>query len=291
MPNVNTSVDDLLLKSDRRFEFTIGSNKPVQLAADPVLTELNDSDNSDVCAESLSISGSKEKKEQKSANRSTDCSTSHNKSHFVPIVDFVGRFESITVKPNEMIKDFKTKFAKINDDVKKIVLESDSSPLTEQVTQVHSTVIPEVGSQLKPNCEPYVPTGSLERASTSSISSLSNCDAKPFDPKKFHDKVCCYTCGRPGHIARHCLHRPTEFFYGRNEKVTPKMAELQFVPDHNMLAYLGDPPEKHVTFNSMVDGLILAQSNKPSWTIHLSSPLSSMTSGTASLRKRTPIGT
>ncbi|KAD7116764.1 hypothetical protein E3N88_04032 [Mikania micrantha] len=24
------------------------------------------------------------------------------------------------------------------------------------------------------------------------------------------------------HIARHCLHRPTEFFYGKNQKVTPK---------------------------------------------------------------------
>ncbi|KAL8229696.1 hypothetical protein R6Q57_014596 [Mikania cordata] len=30
MSNINTSVDELLLKLDRRFEFTTGSNKPVQ---------------------------------------------------------------------------------------------------------------------------------------------------------------------------------------------------------------------------------------------------------------------
>ncbi|KAL8255020.1 hypothetical protein R6Q59_033241 [Mikania micrantha] len=36
------------------------------------------------------------------------------------------------------------------------------------------------------------------------------------------------------------------------------MAELSFVQDHNMSAYLGDPPEKHWMFKSMVDGLILS---------------------------------
>ncbi|KAD4586040.1 hypothetical protein E3N88_23641 [Mikania micrantha] len=44
----------------------------------------------------------------------------------------------------------------------------------------------------------------------------------PFDPIEFHQKVCCYACGKPGHIARHCLHRPTEFFCWKNQKVTPK---------------------------------------------------------------------
>ena len=32
----------------------------------------------------------------------------------------------------------------------------------------------------------------------------------------------CYACGKPGHVARHCLHRPTDFHYGKNQKVTPK---------------------------------------------------------------------
>ncbi|KAL8205620.1 hypothetical protein R6Q57_009171 [Mikania cordata] len=45
------------------------------------------------------------------------------------------------------------------------------------------------------------------QASTSSSFGQSDCDIKP--------------CGRPGHIARHCLHRPTKFFYGKNQKVTP----------------------------------------------------------------------
>ncbi|KAL8228375.1 hypothetical protein R6Q57_015959 [Mikania cordata] len=110
MPNINTSVHDLLLKSDRRFDFTVGSNKPMHLTADPVVTYLDDSNSSKVCAESVSVSGSK----------------------------------------------------------------------------------------LNPNSEPYVLNGSLEQAFTSSIS------------------------GRPCHIARHFLHRPTEFFYGKNQKVKPK---------------------------------------------------------------------
>ncbi|KAL8216065.1 hypothetical protein R6Q57_022902 [Mikania cordata] len=83
----------------------------------------------------------REKREERSTSRRKNCSTSHSKSHFVPIVN-----------------------------------------------QTHSTVTPEAGSKLNPNCEPYVPTGSLERASSSSISSLSDYDIKPFDPKEFHDK-------------------------------------------------------------------------------------------------------
>ncbi|KAL8216002.1 hypothetical protein R6Q57_022839 [Mikania cordata] len=109
-------------KSDRNFEFTTSCNKPASLTADPVLTDLNNSDNSEVCAESL------------------------------------------------------------------IVTEPDSSPLSEQVNKADSTITPEAVSKLNPNCEPYILTGSLEQASTSSFSGLSDCDVKPFDPKEFHDK-------------------------------------------------------------------------------------------------------
>ncbi|KAD3337421.1 hypothetical protein E3N88_32941 [Mikania micrantha] len=40
-----------------------------------------------------------------------------------------------------------------------------------------------------------------------------------------------------------------------------QMADLRFVPDHNMSAYLGDPPQKHSEFKSMIDGLILSPVN------------------------------
>ncbi|KAL8226607.1 hypothetical protein R6Q57_016439 [Mikania cordata] len=105
-------------KANRRFEFTTGSSKLVPLSADPVMTDLNNSDDSEVCAENLSVSGRREKEEERSASRSTYCSTSSSKSHFVLKVDFVGRFETIKIKKNEMFKDFKTKFVKINDDIK-----------------------------------------------------------------------------------------------------------------------------------------------------------------------------
>ena len=39
------------------------------------------------------------------------------------------------------------------------------------------------------------------------------------------------------------------------------MDDLHFVPDHNMTAFLGDPPEKHSEFRSMVAGLILSPVN------------------------------
>ncbi|KAD6796339.1 hypothetical protein E3N88_07235 [Mikania micrantha] len=39
------------------------------------------------------------------------------------------------------------------------------------------------------------------------------------------------------------------------------MADLRFVPDHNISAYLGDPPQKHSEFKSLIDGLILSPVN------------------------------
>ncbi|KAD5960631.1 hypothetical protein E3N88_12103 [Mikania micrantha] len=39
------------------------------------------------------------------------------------------------------------------------------------------------------------------------------------------------------------------------------MADLRFVHDHNMTAFLGEPPAKHSEFKSMVDGLILSPIN------------------------------
>ncbi|KAL8229308.1 hypothetical protein R6Q57_014208 [Mikania cordata] len=155
MPNINTSVDDLLLKSDRRCDFTNGSSKQVPLTADPIETGPNISDDSEVCADSL------------------------------------------------------------ND------TESISSSLHQEY-RGHSTTTKEAGSKLNPNCEPFVPIGSLEQASTSTSSGYGDCDVKPFNPKEFQEKLCCFACGRPGHISRNCLHRPTEFFYGKNQKVTPK---------------------------------------------------------------------
>ncbi|KAL8204427.1 hypothetical protein R6Q57_010050 [Mikania cordata] len=147
---------------------------------------------------------------------STNCSTSTSQLSFVPKTDFVEKFDEIKIKPNDMLKGFE-KTCAINH-VSKLT----SSPLTKQAAPAYSTVTKEAGSQLNPNCEPYVPTGSLEQVSSSLSSAQSNCDVKPFDPIEFHQKVCCYVCGRPGHIARNCLHRPTEFFYGKNQKVTPK---------------------------------------------------------------------
>ncbi|KAL8214152.1 hypothetical protein R6Q57_003601 [Mikania cordata] len=57
MPNINTSVDDMLLKSNRRFDFTTGSSKPIPLTTDPIETSPNISDVSEVCAESLNETG------------------------------------------------------------------------------------------------------------------------------------------------------------------------------------------------------------------------------------------
>ncbi|KAL8217987.1 hypothetical protein R6Q57_021360 [Mikania cordata] len=55
------------------------------------------------------------------------------------------------------------------------VLESVSSSL-KRVNRAHSTINKEADSKLKPNCEPFVPTGSLEQASTSTSSGHGNRD-------------------------------------------------------------------------------------------------------------------
>ncbi|KAD6796331.1 hypothetical protein E3N88_07227 [Mikania micrantha] len=99
-------------------EFTTGSNKPVSLTVDPILSDLKHSDDSKVYVEGLSVSGQSEKKEERSAGRSTYCLVSSNNSQFsVPKVDFVGKFETICIKPNEMIKKFWTQFVKTDMDV------------------------------------------------------------------------------------------------------------------------------------------------------------------------------
>ncbi|KAL8205682.1 hypothetical protein R6Q57_009233 [Mikania cordata] len=98
MPRINTSVDDLILKSDRGHEFTTGSNEQVSLTIDPDLTNMNCSDDS-----------KDEDKEEISARKSTDCSVVFNKSKFsIPKIDYVGKFETISIKPSEMIKKFNT---------------------------------------------------------------------------------------------------------------------------------------------------------------------------------------
>ncbi|KAL8199610.1 hypothetical protein R6Q57_013178, partial [Mikania cordata] len=37
-----------------------------------------------------------------------------------------------------------------------------------KVTKAHSTITSKMGSKLNANCEPYIPTGSLEQVTTSS---------------------------------------------------------------------------------------------------------------------------
>ncbi|KAL8218055.1 hypothetical protein R6Q57_021428 [Mikania cordata] len=137
MPKINKSVDDLLLKSDRSYEFTTSSNKPVSLTLDPILSDLNHSDDFEVCAEGLSVSGQSKEEEKRSARRRTNCSVSSNKSQFsIPKVRFVGKFETITVKLNEMIKNFRTKFVKTDLDIQSnCVLKSNAFPLTEKWEQ------------------------------------------------------------------------------------------------------------------------------------------------------------
>ncbi|KAL8211335.1 hypothetical protein R6Q57_005772 [Mikania cordata] len=163
MPRVNTSYDELVSKSDLAHEFPI---VPVQLT---VAVLSNISDDSEICAEKLSVTGSEEKEEERSAGRSTNRSTSSYSSYFVPKIDFVGKFDEIKIKTNEMLKHFKKTFAK------NCTSRLNSSPLTEQAAPGSSTVTKETSSQLNPNCEPYVPTVSLEQVYTKSDSDHFHC--------------------------------------------------------------------------------------------------------------------
>ncbi|KAL8200142.1 hypothetical protein R6Q57_011481 [Mikania cordata] len=84
---------------------------------DPILCD--NYDDSEVCVEDLSVSGKSKEYDETSTGRSTDCSVSSNKSQLsVPKVDFVGKFGTVDIKPNDMIKSYRTKFVKTGDDVK-----------------------------------------------------------------------------------------------------------------------------------------------------------------------------
>ncbi|KAL8217988.1 hypothetical protein R6Q57_021361, partial [Mikania cordata] len=172
----------VLLKSDRRYDFATGSSKPVPLTANPVETDLNISDDSEACADSLNDTGLRGKNEERSVGRSIDCSTSFRTSSFIPKTDFVGRYYEIKIKPNEIFKNFNSTFGK-ND----VILETISSSL-HQVNRALFTITKKAGSKLNPNCEPFVPTRSLEQVSTSTSSGHADCDVKSFDPKEFHEK-------------------------------------------------------------------------------------------------------
>ncbi|KAL8224230.1 hypothetical protein R6Q57_019705 [Mikania cordata] len=198
MPRSNTSVDDLVLQSNHALEFP---SKLVSLTVDPMFV----SDDSE--------------EEEITVGRSADYSTSSSKSQFVPNTDFIGCFGTIKMRPNEMFKNFKTTFITIGDDVKnKYVLESGSSPL-KQVNRAHSTITKEAGSKLIPNCEPYVPTRSLEQDSTSTSLGQGDCDVKPFDPKDFHDKTDWPSCLDSGQAL---LVISALRFQNPNQKITPK---------------------------------------------------------------------
>ncbi|KAL8214138.1 hypothetical protein R6Q57_003587 [Mikania cordata] len=154
MPNINTSVDDLLLKSDRRCDFSTGTNKLVSLTADAIETSPNISDDSEMCADSLNKTGVRGKIEERSARRGTYCSTSFGTSSFISNTDFVGKVDEFKIKTNEMSKNFKSTFVKKN-----VILETISSCLHHEY-KGHSTVTKEACSKLNPYCEPFVPTRS-----------------------------------------------------------------------------------------------------------------------------------
>ncbi|KAL8209050.1 hypothetical protein R6Q57_008462, partial [Mikania cordata] len=61
-------------------------------------------------------------------------------------------------------------------------------PKTDFENRVHSTITKEAGSKLNPISEPFVPTWSLEHASSNTSSSHGDRDVKPFDPIEFHEK-------------------------------------------------------------------------------------------------------
>ncbi|KAL8224194.1 hypothetical protein R6Q57_019669 [Mikania cordata] len=94
MPNINTFVDHLLLKSNRRCDFNTGSDKPVSLTIDPIETGPNISDDSEMCADSLNKTGVRGKIEERSARRSTDCSISFGTSSCISNTDFVRKGHS-----------------------------------------------------------------------------------------------------------------------------------------------------------------------------------------------------
>ncbi|KAL8226099.1 hypothetical protein R6Q57_018656 [Mikania cordata] len=118
MPNINTFVH-------------------VSLTIDPIETGPNISDDSKVCADSLNKTGVRGKIEERSAGRSTDCSTSFGTSSFISNTDFVEKVDEFKIKTNEMSKNFNSTFVK-ND----VILESISSCLHHEY-KGHSTVTKE----------------------------------------------------------------------------------------------------------------------------------------------------
>ncbi|KAL8217913.1 hypothetical protein R6Q57_021286 [Mikania cordata] len=155
---------------------------------------MNCFDDSEICAEKLSSSGQVDEKEERSARKSTHCYVVLNKSNFsVPKIDYIGKFETVNIKRNKMVQNFKTKFVKTYVDAKyNCVLKKCCSKIHEN--KLHSTITKVTGPNLNPNCEPYVPNELMEQVSPSSAPSSSDCDkvtpkAKPISKPKRIEKL------------------------------------------------------------------------------------------------------
>ncbi|KAL8211273.1 hypothetical protein R6Q57_005710 [Mikania cordata] len=88
---------------------------------------------------SLNDLGLKGKNEERSAGNSTEYPSSSRKSSFIPKTDFVGRFDEIKIKPNEMFKNFISTFAK-NVDVLVSISSSSKQIITEFIQDFWNTI-------------------------------------------------------------------------------------------------------------------------------------------------------
>ncbi|KAL8204436.1 hypothetical protein R6Q57_010059 [Mikania cordata] len=168
-----------------------------RLKVDPKIKTINCSDHSEICAEGVSLSNQTDEDVERSARKSSNPPfVLNNQKSFVSKSNNVDCFQTSVVNPYNLVHDFKTKFVKSTNDIKHSN-ETKVEILKGKENGSNTTITKGMCSSLNPNCE-------------------------PFSPKKSMEEIPINSC--PGYFARHCLHRPTEFSYGKNQKVTPKIA-------------------------------------------------------------------
>ena len=225
----------------------------VPLTVDPEIPCVNVADAFESCAEKVILTGDNCGEVRPSKSKFVP-SVFRNSS--VVKTSVFEKNKLSTAECDKMRNDFKRKFVKpITDSERKVFKQTNGDFLKAKEAKASESVPMALKSVLSAESKPFVPQqhakhsfeklhqnfgrsnercchmkecndfagSNHSRYERSYSSQPSSYGSNNVDYASYARKQTCYACGKPGHIARNCFHRPTNYYYGKNQKVTPKV--------------------------------------------------------------------